>query len=269
MKRRVNGVDLYIESRGESGPPVVLVHGSWGDHHNWDGAVPLLARTCRVTTYDRRGHSASQRLAGQGSIREDVDDLAGLIGQLGLAPVHVVGNSFGAIVVLNLMIKRPDLIASATVHEPPLVGLLEGNPALAAIQQRIGAVIETLSTGNMEAGARQFVETIAFGPGMWEQLSPEMRETFVFNASTWPDEMREPAAFTIDLDRLSSFGGPVLMSQGDQSPPFFAAILERLAGALPRAKRHLFRGAGHVPHLTQPDDYALVVGSFINGVQAS
>src|SRR5262245_6973945 len=104
MKRRVNGVDLYLESRGESGPPVVMVHGSWGDHHNWDAAAALLAHTRRVTTYDRRGHSASERLDGQGSIREDVGDLAALIEQLGLAPAHVAGNSFGAIVVLNLMI---------------------------------------------------------------------------------------------------------------------------------------------------------------------
>jgi pimeloyl-ACP methyl ester carboxylesterase len=78
--------------------------------------------------------------------------------------------------------------------------------------------------------------------------------------------MKEPGAFALDCDRLSSFGGPVLMSQGDQSPPFFGAILERIAAALPRAQRHMFRGAGHVPHLTHPDDYALVVGGFIKGV---
>jgi pimeloyl-ACP methyl ester carboxylesterase len=265
MKQHVNGVQLYVESRGDSGPPLVLVHGSWGDHHNWDAAVPLLARTFRVTTYDRRGHSASQRLGGQGSIREDVDDLAALIEQLGLAPAHVAGNSFGAIVVLNLIIERPDLIASVTIHEPPLIGLLDGSPVLASVQQRIGAVVEILSSGRTEAGARQFVETVGLGPGMWEQLSPEMRETFVFNASTWLDEMREPGAFTLDCDRLSSFVGPLLMSQGDQSPPFFATILERIAGALPSAQRHVFRGAGHVPHLTHPADYALVVGNFIHG----
>jgi len=142
MKQHVNGVELYVESRSDTGPPLVLVHGSWGDHHNWDAAAQLLARILRVTTYDRRGHSASQRLGGQGSIREDVDDLAGLIEQLGLAPAHVAGNSFGAIIVLNLIIKRPDVISSAIVHEPPLIGLLEGNPALAGVQQRIGAVME-------------------------------------------------------------------------------------------------------------------------------
>ncbi len=56
------------------------------------------------------------------------------------------------------------------------------------------------------------------------------------------------------------------MSQGDQSPPFFEPILEQIAGALPRARRHVFPGAGHVPHLSHPDDYALVVGNFISGV---
>ena len=55
-------------------------------------------------------------------------------------------------------------------------------------------------------------------------------------------------------------------SRGESGPPFFAAILEQIAAAVPRAQRHVFRGAGHMPHLTHPEDYALVVGSFINGV---
>jgi pimeloyl-ACP methyl ester carboxylesterase len=266
MKDRINGVELYVETRGETGPPAVLVHGSWGDHRNWDSVVPLLARTCRVTTYDRRGHSQSERPPGQGSIRDDVRDLAALIERLAMAPAHVVGSSFGAIVTLNLLIERPDLVASAAIHEPPLIGLLEGDPALAVAQPRIAAVIETLSAGRTEAGARQFVDTVAFGPGMWDQLPQPMRDTFIFNASTWLDEMREPGAFVIDLDTLPVYGGPLLMSEGDQSPPFFRAILERIEESMPRAQRHIFRGAGHVPHLTHPGEYALVVGSFINGV---
>src|SRR5205823_2734287 len=122
---------------------------------------------------------------------------------------HVIGNSFGAIVVLNLIVERPDLVASAAIHEPPLTRLLEDDQELSVVQNRIGAVIETLSAGGTEEGARQFVETVAFGRGTWDQLSPAMREAFVFNAPTWLDEMREPEAFTLDLDRLSSFGGPL------------------------------------------------------------
>jgi pimeloyl-ACP methyl ester carboxylesterase len=113
-------------------------------------------------------------------------------------------------------------------------------------------------------GAQQFVDTVAFGPGAWEKLSPEMRQTFVFNAPTWLDEMNEPGAFTLDLERLAAFRQPVLISQGDQSPPFFGAVIDRIATPLSHARRHTFRGAGHVPHLTHPAEFVSIIGDFIN-----
>jgi hypothetical protein len=68
------------------------------------------------------------------------------------------------------------------------------------------AVIATLQSDNTELGAQQFVETVACGPGMWEKLSPEMRQTFVFNAPTWLDEMNEPAhsPWTLNDSRRST-----------------------------------------------------------------
>lgn len=261
----INGIRLFWESHGD-GAPVVLVHGSWVDHHSWDPVVPGLARAFRTLTYDRRGHSQSERPAGRGSVEEDVADLAQLISDRIGAPAHLVGNSFGASIILKLAAARPDLVASVTVHEPPLVGLLGDDPALPAIQQRAGAVIATLQTGNTEPGARQFVETLALGPGMWAKLAPEMRQTFVANASTWLDEMDEPGAFWLDTGRLAAFDRPTLISRGDQSPPFFGTILDRLGEALPQARRHTFRGAGHVPHLTHPDDFVSSVGGFIGSV---
>ena len=113
----INGIRIYAESHGE-GAPVVLVHGSWGDHHNWDRVVPGFARTFRTLIYDRRGHSQSEGLPGQGSIEEDVADLALLITARQLAPAHIVGNSFGASIVLKLAAARPELFASLAVHEP-------------------------------------------------------------------------------------------------------------------------------------------------------
>lgn len=181
-----------------------------------------------------------------------------------LAPAHVVGSSFGAIITLKLAAARPDLFASLTIHEPPLTGMLGNDPALNAVQQRIGAVIRTLQSGATELGAEQFVETVALGPDMWEKLTPQMRETFVFNAPTWLDEMNEPSAFTLELARLVSFTHPVLITRGDESPPFFGTILDRVGTVLGQAQHHTFRGAGHVPHLTHPADFVRIVSAFIN-----
>ena len=267
----INGVRIYWKQRGDSGAPLVLVHGSWGDHHNWDTVVPGLARTFRVFTYDRRGHSESERLPTQGSIEEDVDDLAAFITTNNLAPAHVAGNSFGAAITLKCVAAHADLFASATAHEPPLMGLLVDDPLLPVIGQRVGAVLRTLESGDLEGGARQFVEDVALGPGMWAKLSPEMRHTFVFNAPTWVDEMREqlsgPGAVErvmgVDLVRLAAFKQPLLITRGDQSPPFFYVILDKIAAAVPQVQQYTFRGAGHVPHLTHADEYVRVVTDFI------
>ena len=265
----LNGVRIYWEQRGQAGPGVVFVHGSWGDHRNWEPVVPAFARSFRVITYDRRGHSQSERPSGHGRIAEDVADLAALIAASGLAPVHLAGNSGGAVVALKLAASQPHLLASVAVHEPPMFGLVPDHPVIPAVRERIGAVLELLRRGDMEAGARLFAETIAFGPGMWAQLPEEMRRTFVFNAPTFLDELNEPdeTALSVDLDALARFPRPMLLTQGDQSAPFFPVILERIAARLPAARRHTFRGAGHVPHVTAPDDYVKVVGQFLGQQQ--
>ncbi len=264
-KALINGVNLYFEEAGD-GDPLVLVHGSWGDHHNWDLVVPELSKSFRVFTYDRRGHSLSDRPAAQGSIREDVDDLAALIEHLGIAPAHIAGNSGGAVVVLRLAAERPDLFRSMTVHEPPLFPLLEGqigaSAALEEVGRRIAAVVARLESGDHEGGARQFVETIAFGPGAWDELPEETRQTFTFNAPTFLDEMRDPESVMLDPDALATYRRPALLSHGTTSAPFFPAVVERVATALPHAERFVFPGAGHVPHLSHPADYVQTVRRF-------
>jgi hypothetical protein len=43
--------------------------------------------------------------------------------------------------------------------DPPFIGMIADDPMTPAVRQRIGAVVEMLRAGDMEAGARQFVET--------------------------------------------------------------------------------------------------------------
>ena len=270
---RINGIHTYWEINGILGDPMVLVHGSWGDHRNWASVVPALSRSFRVLTYDRRGHSRSERPPGQGSVREDVADLAALLEGLRHAPAHVVGNSFGASIVLRLAAERPELFRSLIAHEPPLFGLLKDDPdakkSLAAVEQRISAVVSLLEAGERTTGARQFVETIAFGPGAWSGLPREVKDTFVSNAATWLDEVNDKDALEMDLDGLRGFTAPALLTMGDQSPPFFPPVVERVAAAMPRAEMRTYAGAGHVPHVSHPEQYVRVVAEFITRASAS
>lgn len=261
-----NGVELYWAAAGTRGEAVVLVHGSWTDHRSWDRIVPLLATTRRAVTYDRRGHSRSERPPGQGRVHDDAADLAALIEMLDLAPAHVVGNSFGASIALHCAVTRPDLVCSLTLHEPPLYGLLDGLAASALaldVRERHRAVAYLLGQGEMEAGARQFVETLAIGPGGWETLPAERRQTFIHNAPTYLDEERDPQSRVFDLSTLQDLARPTLLTNGDRSDTFFAAIVDILARTIPKAERRTLVGMGHVPQASHPDIYAEVVEGFM------
>jgi pimeloyl-ACP methyl ester carboxylesterase len=258
-----NGVRLYYEIHG-GGEPVVLVHGSWVDATRWRLVVPGLAESFRVLVYDRRGHSRSERPDAPGSVDEDADDLAALLETLDLAPAHVVTNSYGGNIALRLATRRPEIFRSLSCHEPPLWGLLEGDPEMQVILRRgarsLDAVGRRIADGDHEGAARQFVEEVAFGPGAWEnELPPEMRAIFVHNAPTYLDELQDPRQLRIDVDALSHLELSVLLTQGSESRPTFPGVIDRLLELIPRASRETIDGAGHAPQLTHPERYAEVV----------
>jgi pimeloyl-ACP methyl ester carboxylesterase len=264
---KVNGIQLFYELSGAGEIPLVLVHGSWASHHNWDLVVPRLAESFRVLAYDRRGHSESQRPTGQGSVRQDVADLAALIEHLGLAPAWVAGNSFGASITLRLAGERPELFRGLVAHEPPLFYLLADDPAVAPmleeVGRRIGAVVERIGSGDYAGAAEQFVETVALGPGTWAQLPSHLQQTLIENAPTFLDEANDAEQLAFDLKWIQAFSRPSLLTIGDQSPPTFAPVVAKLADALSNVEVVTFPGAGHIPHVTHPDAYVEAIMAFI------
>lgn len=254
----VNGVRLLVEESG-SGEPLVLVHGSWGDRQAWALIEDDLAQRFRVVSYDRRGHTGSDDGAEPGTRRDDEDDLAALIETLGLGPANVVANSFGASIALGLAARRPELFRTLCAHEPPLMGLVADDPVVAEVGEAIGLVVARIDRGEAEPAARDFVENVALGPGAWEMMAPEERASMAENAETFSGEAHDPAWADIDLAALGGITFPVLLTQGDQSPPFFSKVIARLADTMDSAEVRTLPGAGHVPHITNPAEYVSVL----------
>ena len=219
-----------------------------------------------MLTYDRRGHSKSEKASTPGSFEEDADDAASLLSSLGIGSAHIVGNSGGATIALKLAIKHPSIFKSLTVHEPPLLDLQLDDPLLAAKlrdgKRRAESVVKVLETGNRREGARQFVETVAFGPGAWDKFSPQLKETFIGNADTWLDEMRDPKALVVDLESLSRFNRPSLVTYGGRSAPFFRPIVEKVASAIYGSRLEGYPNDDHTPHISNPDEFVKRVISF-------
>jgi pimeloyl-ACP methyl ester carboxylesterase len=262
----VNGVRLSYAISGTGEIPLVLVHGSWFSRRSWDPVVPQFAESFRVLTYDRRGHGESERPSGQGSVREDVADLAALIEHLGLAPAWVAGQSFGASIVLRLAGERPDLLRGIMGHEPPLFSLLADDPTLAAMLEEFSEAsaktAERIASGDHAGAAEQFVEEVV-GPGLWAQFPPEIRHMIIEHAPTFLDEANDPDAIAFDLEWMGRFPHPALLTRGDESPPAFAAIISKLVEALPSAEVSTFAAAGHAPQMEHPKAYVEALAAFV------
>jgi pimeloyl-ACP methyl ester carboxylesterase len=254
----LNGTRLHYERAG-AGTPLVLVHGSWVDCRVWQAVLPSLVRSFDVVIYDRRGHSRSSCPPGQGSVRDDVDDLAALIDLLGLTPAHVAGASWGGSIALRLAAAHPELLLSVAVHEPPLFDLLNDEvtdwPELADLRARLAAVATRLESGDLEGAARHYFDRVAITNGGWAGLDRGQRRTLLANALTYLDQCRDPEALDIELEGLAAFSGPALVTYGDLRPPLFKRIVELIVAVMPGARAQLIPGTAHNPQVTHPDSY--------------
>ena len=254
--------DLFQEEEG-AGEPLVLVHGSWSGAFTWGLAMPGLAGALRVIAYDRLGHGRSPAPpSGPLARRRHEDDLATLIERVAGGRAHVAGNSYGGSIALGLASRRPELFRSVSAHEPPLAGIAARDPIVERAVKDLETVGEIVEHGDPEAGARHFVEHVAIGPGTWPLLPPEIRQAMVRNAPALAAELRDPEWADADREALAELRMPILLTQGDASLPWFAPIMEALAGAAPQAELVTIDGAGHAPHQTHPGEYAAIVSSF-------
>ena len=81
----VNGISLYYEEHG-SGQPLVLLHGGYGTGEMFGAILPLLANGRRVITVDLQGHGRTADVDRPLRFQAMGDDIAALIGHLGLGP---------------------------------------------------------------------------------------------------------------------------------------------------------------------------------------
>ena len=114
----VNGVSLYYEEHG-SGQPLILLHGGLGSGDMYTPILPLLAKGRRVITVDLQAHGRTADV--DRPLRHETlgDDVAGLIGHLGLARADVMGYSFGAGTALRTAIQHPDLVRRLVITSFP------------------------------------------------------------------------------------------------------------------------------------------------------
>ena len=260
----VGGTSLrYVEAG--SGIPVIFVHGSLGSLDSWRAQIDSFARHYRVISYSRRFHPPNPQVAdGQEyALARHADDLALLIERLQLGPVHLVGSSYGAYTALLLALKRPELVRSLVLGEPPLLPWLNRSPAGDSLRraferEAITPTRAAFALGDSIRALRRFVSGVGGETGRVNELLP-MAFELRLEMRTAP-ETYMPALSCREVGGLMS---PVLLVTGAESPRIFHVIADELERCLSTEERVSVPGAGHAMHAANAAFYNSVVLRFL------
>jgi pimeloyl-ACP methyl ester carboxylesterase len=240
--------DLHVAVSG-SGPPAFLVHGSMSFGALAFSEQRPLGEEFELHIVDRRGFGRSPDATARVDFDADADDLAGLLE----APAHLLGHSYGAIVCMLAAVKRPGLVRSLVVIEPPAFDLVPDHPAVREMVGGLAAVIRDGEGMTEEAYLRGFLGAWGFDLGEGPTLNTVARRSVRRSIGERP-----PTEAVIPLEELAAAPFPILVVRGgwDAAPAAareiggraFIAVCDLLVERL-GAELAVFPGAAHQPQL--------------------
>ncbi len=244
-----NGTQLYYELRG-SGPALLFIPGAEGDAEEYARVAGLLQDEFTILSYDRRGYSRSPRPKGFAgtTVEEQADDAAALLEATGLAPAAIWGNSSGAIIGLSLVLRHPEAVSAAMLHEPPLfTGMNDPGQVLAFLKH---------ATAN---GKVPFLRGLT-GDIIYDSFSEDYKERLEADR-TWSDfEFDNFEYYRPTDEELARVSTPIAVLCGSESPPFFVEAATWLAERL--GPNVTVIPGNHGAHYSLPDEVAKAIRSF-------
>jgi pimeloyl-ACP methyl ester carboxylesterase len=116
----VNGLDMYWESRGEGGTPLVLVHGGFGLTSVFGTLLDQWSVDRRVIAIELQGHGHTRDIERAFTFDGLGDDVGGLIDSLELGCVDLCGYSLGALVSFRTAIQHRDRLRRLVLVSMPV-----------------------------------------------------------------------------------------------------------------------------------------------------
>lgn len=239
------------------GPAVVLLHALGTNLRIWDDVVSRLPPTCRVLRIDQRGHGGSDVPEPPYAMGALIRDAERVIAHFGLRDTVVVGLSLGGLVAQGLAVKRLDLVR----------GMVLSNTAAkigsAAMWQ--GRIAEVQATG-----------LAAYAPGAMERMFGRhwrdlegMDRVRQMLLGTDPRGWCGAAAAIAGTDFYTPTAGltlPTLVIAGINDGTTPPDLVRETADLILGHRWHLMRGAGHLPMVEKPAEYAQVLSDFLRDI---
>ncbi|MFD9700254.1 alpha/beta fold hydrolase [Lentzea sp. NPDC059081] len=253
---RVNGVELCVQTFGDSSDPaVLLIHGACASMLWWEEelCVAIAARGRFVIRYDNRdtGLSTSYPPGEPGySLADMVLDAVGILDALGVSRAHVVGRSMSGAIALALGVDHPDRVESLT-----FVCTTTGDPSLPEMTPEFLEASSARSPSDVENIVTVLRAYAGSSPYFDEEAVRRLAVEDVARTVNIQSAMTNH--FCIEFDApgggFADLVAPVLVVHGSLDPVFPLAHGEAVRDAVPGASLLVLDSVGHdVPRPVWP-----------------
>ena len=252
---RLPDLDVHYRDDGDpDGKAVVFANSLGTDLRLWDAILPLLPQGLRLIRYDKRGHGLSGCPRPPYSMGSLVTDLERLLDVLGVREAAVVGCSIGGMIAQGLAVKRMDQVRAMVLSN---TAAKIGTADIWA--DRIAAVeaggIEALADATME---RWFSAAFRVTPELaaWRNMLIRQPKSGYIGCSA-------AISGTDFYSTTASLALPTLAIAGSEDGSTPPDLVRETAGLIKGARFELIRGAGHLPMVEKPAEYAALLTGFL------
>ena len=259
MDLTINGARIHYERTG-AGLPVVFLHAGVADSRMWERQVAAFAKTFDVIRPDGRGFGKSELPPRSWS---PVADLLGLMDELRLKPMHLIGCSMGAHLAIDFALEHGERISKLVLIGPGIGGAKFGE----RYPELFAEVDAAEKANDMDAVNRAEMRLWLDGQRPEGYVKQPLRDLFLdmnggnfdsdFNSA--PQEAIEPPA----VERLHEITAPMLVVVGDADLPPVLDAVELLMEKVPHARKAVIHDAAHLPNLEHPDEFNGLVLDFL------
>ena len=250
----------YTEWGHAGAPPVVMLHGVTGHARTWDDEARALSGRYRVLALDQRGHGDSDPADDYGPAAAAVD-LDGVVAQLGLTSLVLVGLSMGGRNAMYFTAKRPELVRK--------LGVVDIGPEISA---RAAAAPpgppEPATWESIEQAAQHLYRANPY-PGIhyyrWVVATSLRRRADGALVWTWHPSIKERRA-PGDVDWwaiVRALTPPTLVLRGAESHVLDRDVAERMVKELPNGRLVEIPRAIHTLHEDNPDAVLAALRDFL------
>ena len=252
----------YGPEGAETGPPLLIAHGLFGQARNFHTLARRLATGRRVIAVDMRNHGASPH-DPEMTYPAMADDLAGAIRRHCDGAAVVLGHSMGGKAAMTLALTEPGLVRGLIVADIAPVAYTHSHlPYIRAMKALdLGKVRRRADADAALAGAipdpmlRGFLlQGLSLGGG-----EPRWR----FNLDALESGMESLVGFPDTLAQ-ARYCGPTLVLRGGASDYVAPGDFDEIRARFPAAEIETIDGAGHWLHAEQPDAFLALTSAWLD-----